>query len=78
MTKNQGMRDNSVMMSSEMPSAKKSCSGSPDMLSNGSTAIEGLSGNGSGSIAPLIGAGAPRPSIAHRHTRTGLAMFFSC
>ena len=31
------------MMSSVMPSAKYSCSGSPLMLLNGSTAIEGLS-----------------------------------
>ena len=41
--------ERSVMMSSEMPSAKYSCSGSPDMFSNGSTAIDGLSGSGSGS-----------------------------
>ena len=36
-----------VMMSSVMPSAKYSCSGSPLMLVNGSTASEGLSGRGS-------------------------------
>ncbi len=36
-------RDSSVMMSSVMPSAKNSCSGSPLMLLNGSTAIDGLS-----------------------------------
>ena len=35
-------RDSSVMMSSVRPSAKNSCSGSPLMLANGSTAIEGL------------------------------------
>ena len=33
------------MMSSEIPSAKYSCSGSPLMLVNGNTAIEGLSGS---------------------------------
>ncbi len=36
-----------VMMSSVMPSEKYSCSGSPDMFTNGSTAIEGLSESGS-------------------------------
>ena len=34
------------MMSSTMPSAKYSCSGSPLMFWNGSTAIDGLSGSG--------------------------------
>src|SRR5215468_4010432 len=33
-----------VKMSSTMPSAKYSCSGSPLMLANGKTAIEGMSG----------------------------------
>ena len=36
-------RDSSVMMSSVMPSEKYSCSGSPLMLMNGSTAMEGFS-----------------------------------
>ena len=66
------------MMSSAMPSAKNSCSGSPDMLVNGSTAIEGLSGSGSGSsltvsfstmVAVLTG--------NQRQTWTGLAMFLT-
>src|SRR6516225_3002994 len=35
------------MMSSAMPSAKYSCSGSPLMFWNGSTAIDGLSGKAS-------------------------------
>ena len=35
-------RDSSVMMSSTMPSAKYSCSASPDMFAKGSTAIEVL------------------------------------
>jgi hypothetical protein len=33
--------DSAVMMSSAMPSAKYSCSGSPERLLKGSTAIEG-------------------------------------
>ena len=37
------MRDSPVMISSTMPSAKYSCSGSPLMFWNGSTAIDGLS-----------------------------------
>jgi hypothetical protein len=47
MTKSQRMRDSAVMISSTMPSTKYSCSGSPDMFWNGSTAIDGLSGRGS-------------------------------
>ena len=39
-------RDSPVMMSSTTPSAKYSCSGSPLMFWNGSTAIDGLSGSG--------------------------------
>jgi hypothetical protein len=38
------------MISSTMPSAKYSCSGSPDRFWNGSTAIDGLSGSGSGTL----------------------------
>jgi hypothetical protein len=44
-TKNQWIRERAVMMSSAMPSAKYSCSGSPDMLVKGRTAIDGLSGS---------------------------------
>ena len=47
MTKSQRMRDSAVMISSTMPSAKYSCSGSPLILAKGSTAIDGLSGSGS-------------------------------
>ena len=43
------------MMSSAIPSAKNSCSASPLMFWNGSTAIEGLSGKAS---AGAISAGA--------------------
>ena len=54
MTNSDRIRDRAVMMSSTMPSAKYSCSGSPLMFWNGSTAIEALSGSGSGgrSAAP--------------------------
>jgi hypothetical protein len=45
-TNSQRMRLSAVMISSTMPSAKYSCSGSPDMFWNGSTAIDGLSGSG--------------------------------
>src|SRR5262245_26306812 len=43
-TNSQRKRDNPVMMSSTIPSAKYSCSGSPLRLANGRTAIEGLLG----------------------------------
>jgi hypothetical protein len=43
-TRNQRNLESAVMMSSLMPSEKYSCSGSPLMFWNGSTAIEGLSG----------------------------------
>src|SRR5271166_3216548 len=39
-------------MSSEIPSEKYSCSGSPLMLVNASTAMDGLSGNGKASPVP--------------------------
>src|SRR5439155_26186441 len=44
MTKNHLIFDRAVMISSTMPSTKYSCSGSPLMFWNGSTAIDGLSG----------------------------------
>ena len=43
MTNSDLKRDNAVVMSSTMPSAKYSCSGSPDIFWNGRTAIDGLS-----------------------------------
>src|ERR1700726_1448843 len=52
MTTSQRMRESAVMISSTMPSAKYSCSGSPLILANGSTAIDGLSGSGSGGVCP--------------------------
>src|SRR6267142_5918325 len=48
MTNSDLKRDSAVMMSSTIPSAKYSCSGSPLMFWNGNTAIEGLSGSASG------------------------------
>src|SRR5262245_16416054 len=51
----QRMHDSPVMMSSTRPSAKYSCSGSPLMFWNGSTAIDGLSGNGSGTCGTAAG-----------------------
>src|SRR5215831_4609051 len=47
MTKSQRMRLSAVMISSTIPSAKYSCSGSPLILAKGNTAMDGLSGSGS-------------------------------
>jgi hypothetical protein len=41
------MRDSAVMISSTIPSTKYSCSGSPLILANGNTAMDGFSGSGS-------------------------------
>ena len=65
-TNSQRTRDRAIRMSSTMPSAKYSCSGSPLMLANGSTAIEGRSGSGR-STAPVSAAtfasdGGPEPA----------------
>jgi hypothetical protein len=46
-TKSHLIRDRPVMISSTIPSAKYSCSGSPLMFWNANTAIEGLSGSAS-------------------------------
>src|SRR5215475_1775163 len=56
MTKSDLNRESAVMISSAMPSAKYSCSASPLMLWNGSTAMEGLSGNGSGTFGAAMSA----------------------
>jgi len=45
MTKRPRIRDKVVRMSSVIPSAKNSCSGSALMLANGNTAIDGTMGN---------------------------------
>ena len=62
MTKSQRMRDSAVMISSTIPSAKYSCSGSPLILAKGSTAIDGLSGSGGGGLPhPPHASGARHP-----------------
>jgi len=56
------------MISSTMPSAKYSCSGSPLILSKGNTAIDGLSGREelelSGAIDEATAAAAPESACA--------------
>src|SRR5216683_5123519 len=67
MTNSQLIRYSAVMISSTMPSAKYSCSGSPLIFWNGRTAIDGLSGSGStgGLAAPTCAPGAfPSPACA--------------
>ena len=68
MTNNPESFERSVMRSSVIPSLKYSCSGSPLMLTKGSTAMEGLSG--------AVGVEAPT-SICTRYTCTGLAIFLT-
>ena len=46
MTNREEIFDRDVMISSVNPSVKYSCFGSPVMFSNGSTAMDGLSGSG--------------------------------
>jgi len=62
-TNSQRMRDSAVMISSTMPSAKYSCSGSPLRLAKGNTAIDGLSGKDSagGTAAVPAACGPPVP-----------------
>src|SRR5246127_4465066 len=59
-TNNQQMRDKAVMMSSTTPSVKYSCSMSPLRFTNGSAAMEGMSGRvsaGAGGPSDLAGPG---------------------
>ena len=63
--------DRSVMMSSVMPSEKYSCSGSPLMLLNGRTAIDGLSGHRRLGVGGGVAARWPRAERRHCKTRTG-------
>src|ERR1700730_7428356 len=58
MTNSQRIRDSAVMISSTIPSTKYSCSASPLILANGSTAIDGLSGR---ARAPELTPPAPPP-----------------
>ena len=80
MTNSDFDRDSPVMMSSTMPSAKYSCSGSPLMFWNGSTAMEGLSGRASGCAVSVGGfvtiAGEELGPMRTRQTRIGSAIFF--
>ena len=91
MTKKARMRDSAAVIDSTTPSAKCSCSGSADMLSNGRTAIEGLSGRSSGAAAVAAAAPAWRCGAAgssgSAHAAgsqvtakawTGRSMFFRC
>ena len=53
MTNSHVIRESAVMISSTMPSAKYSCSGSPLILVKASTAIDGLSGSVTASLIEL-------------------------
>ena len=55
MTNSELQCDSAVRISSAIPSAKYSCSGSPDILVKGRTAIEGLSGSRGAVAAGLEG-----------------------
>ena len=60
------IRDSAVMMSSTVPSAKYSCSGSPLRLLNGSTAMDGLSGMArerAGSVCFSVACTAPATAV---------------
>ena len=70
MTKKARMRDRAAVIDSTMPSAKYSCSGSPDMLSNGRTAIDGLSGS---ERLPPRPTGVSVPGRAQSNARPGWA-----
>jgi hypothetical protein len=69
--------DKSVMMSSLMPSEKYSCSGSPDMLVNGKTAIDAVSLFGPG-LAALDRAAVGFTALGcHFQTRIGRSIFLT-
>src|SRR5258705_12707766 len=74
-TKNQRSFDSAVMMSSLMPSEKYSCSGSPLILVNGSTAMAGRSRSGNGELFSLdsaaVSGSARRTSPAKALARDG-------
>jgi len=56
MTKIDLKRDSAAAISSTMPSAKYSCSGSPERLANGRIAIEGLLGSSGSAVAEVADA----------------------
>ena len=72
------IRDSPVLMSSTIPSAKYSCSGSPLMFWRGRTAIEGLSGRESctGVLSGAADLNFPARSDVIEKAHTGRAMFF--
>ncbi len=74
-TKIERKRDNSVIRSSLMPSAKYSCSGSPLMLAKGSTAIDGRSRRVTAGGTAAGGSGAA-PGSFTPYARSG-AMFLT-
>jgi hypothetical protein len=69
-TNNHSNLDSAVVRSSEMPSEKYSWAWSSDMLSKGSTAIEGLAGAGTWPVGRL-----ETLTEATRYVRTGSTMF---
>src|ERR1700752_125223 len=71
MTNNHLKRDSAVMISSTIPSAKYSCSGSPDMFWNGRTASERLSGSASAAGSPPPPPPPPPPSPAPLPRKAG-------
>ena len=70
MTNTDFERDSPVMMSSTMPSAKYSCSGPPLIVSNGSTAMEGLSGSGRAGFGCSVGISLTAPPAGFFASRT--------
>src|SRR5712672_1798970 len=60
------MRESAVMISSTMPSAKYSRSGSPLILAKGSTAIDGLSGSARGDFRSALPSADPNAVDMHR------------
>ena len=81
-TNSESNRASSVMMSSVIPSVKYSCSGSPLMFVNASTAIEGLSGSErsiprakAGAFVDGSGWACPMLLVTKLKVRTGSLMF---
>ena len=74
------MQDSAAVIASTMPSARKSWPGSADMLSNGSTTMEGLSGSassrGRAGAEPDEPDGALPTASFMCHARIGSLMFF--
>src|SRR5437868_2885677 len=66
------MRERPVMMSSTMPSAKYSCSGSPLMFWNGRTAIDGLAGARRGDAVAQMNADAEHQAFVFRLVAVGV------